>query len=75
MVLSKFVKIFFLTYDWRMDIKNIIADLINLGYTQKEIAEVANMTQGRISQILKAGECSDSSGQKIRNLHSQEFGL
>jgi len=58
-----------------MDIKNIIAELINLGYTQKEIAKVAGMTQGRISQILKDGGCSDSSGQKIRNLHSEEFGL
>ena len=58
-----------------MDIKNIIAELINIGYTQKEIAKVAGMTQGRISQILKAGECSDSSGQKIRKLHLDEFGL
>lgn len=64
-----------MNYDWRMDIKNIIADLINLGYTQKEIAKVAKLTQGRISQILKAGECSDSAGQNIRNLHSEEFGL
>jgi len=50
-----------------MTIQNTIQKLLSAGKTQAEIAVVAGLSQGRISQLLKTGTCRYDAGVRLSN--------
>jgi hypothetical protein len=57
-----------------MDWQKLIADLLAAGITQKEIADVAGITQGRVSQISRdGGGLYYEAGVAIKAFHDRTF--
>lgn len=50
------------------NIKSVIAELLELGLTQAEIAAAGKITQGRVSQLLTGGSCRYETGLRLTGL-------
>lgn len=57
-----------------MTIKNMIEELIELGYTQGSIAEAVGATQPTIHRALNGSDIRYTTGKAIETLYAQKVG-